>query len=208
MRIFFISLLLFFAVVFTSCAPRVYEAPTAAATTATHAVIAILPPYVSIQGRRKDNPEQLRAAERADVFTFQQELYSWMLRRKGQGRFPGVDIMAPEVVNAKLNQAGYGVDNRNLTPGEMANLLGVDAVITARFNTDKPMSEGVALALGLLFDSWNATHRTSANLSIHDPYDGLVWNYDWANSGSFASPERLVSQLMRNASRRMPYGSR
>ncbi len=208
MRILPISLFLFFALLLTSCAPRVYEAPTADAATAAHSVIAILPPYVSIQGRRNDNPEQLRAAEEADVFTFQQELYSWMLRRKGQGRFRGVEIMSPEVVNAKLNQASYRVDNRNLTPAEVAELLGVDAVITARFNTDKPMSEGVALALGVLFDTWNATHRTSVNLSIHDPYNGLVWNYDWANSGSFASPEMLVSQLMRNASRRMPYGAR
>lgn len=207
MRILSISLFLFFAMMFTSCA-RVYEAPTAAATAAAHSVIAIAPPFVTIQGRPNDNPNELRAAEEADTYTFQQELYSWMLRRKGQGRFSGVDIMAPEVVNAKLSQAGYSIYDRNLTPGEMADLLGVDAVITARFNTDKPMSEGVALALGLILDTWNATHRTSVNLSIHDPYNGLMWNYDWTNSGSFTSPERLVSQMMRNASRRMPYGAR
>lgn len=207
MRILSISLFLFFAVMLTSCA-REYEAPTATATAAAHSVIAIAPPFVSIQGRRNDNPDQLRAAEEADTYTFQQELYSWMLRHKGQGRFPGVDIMAPEVVNAKLRQAGYSIYDRNLTPGEMADLLGVDAVITARFNTDKPMSEGVALALGVFLDSWNATHRTSVNLSIHDPFNGLIWNYDWANSGSFTSPEQLVSQMMRNASRRMPYGAR
>jgi hypothetical protein len=206
MRILATSLLFFFTLLLTSCA-RVYQAPAASEITAAHSIIAVVPPYVTIQGRRKDNPEQIRAAEEADVFTFQQEIYSWMLRRKGQGRFAGVDILAPEVVNAKLNQAGYGIYDRNLTPGEMADLLGVDAVITARFNTDKPMSEGVALALGVLLDSWNATHRTSVNLSIHDSYNGLIWNYDWTNSGSFTSPEQLVSRMMRNASRRMPYGA-
>ncbi|MEM6772493.1 MAG: hypothetical protein AAF597_18090 [Bacteroidota bacterium] len=207
MRILSISLFCFFTMLLTSCA-RVYEAPTAEYTTAAHSVIAVVPPYVTIQGRPKDNPDQLRAAEEADTYAFQHEIYSWMLRRKAQGRFPGVDLMAPEVINAKLTQAGYDIYNRNLTPREVADLLGVDAVVTARFNTDKPMSEGVALALGLVLDVWNPTHRTSVNLSIHDPNDGLVWNYDWANSGSFTSPEVLVSQMMRNASRRMPYGAR
>jgi hypothetical protein len=193
---------------FTSCGPVVYEAPNASAASAAHSLIAIVPPVVTIQGRKKDDPEQLKSAAYADSYVFQDELYSWMLRRKRQGRIVGVEIMAPEVVNAKLAKAGYTLDSRILTPGEMADILGVDAVITSRFNTVKPMSEGVALALGILLDSWGTTHRTSVQLDLFDADETMLWNYDWSNSGTFTSPEQLVNGMMRNASRRMPYATK
>lgn len=196
-----------FAALFTfmSCGPKVYTAPTASSATAAHSVIAIIPPTVNIKGRKKDDPESLKAAAAADVYTFQQEMYSWMLRRKQQGRIQGVEIMDPETVNAKLERAGYTTESRIFTPKELATLLDVDAVITSKFNTTKPMSEGVALAMGVLFDSWGTTKETTANLSLHDPQEGMLWNYDWVASGTFSSSEALVNGLMRNASRRMPY---
>jgi len=67
------------------------------------------------------------------------------------------------------------------------------------------MSEGVALALAVVFNSWNNTRETTAYLSLHDPEAGMIWNYDWVAGGTFASSEALVNDLMRNASRRMPY---
>lgn len=190
---------------FSSCGPQVYTAPNAVSASAAHGVVAIIPPVVTIYGRPKDNPDALARAADADVFTFQQELYSWMLRRKQQGRIRGVEIMDPETTNAKLTNAGFFDDEYVLTPAELANALGVDAVITSNFNTTKPMSEGVAVALGVLFNTWGNTKETTANLSLHDPEAGMIWNYDWVAGGTFASSEALVNNLMRNASRRMPY---
>jgi hypothetical protein len=194
-----------FVLTISACGPKVYTAPNAAAATAAHSVIAIIPPVVSIKGRKKDDPEALRRAAEADVYTFQQEMYSWMLRRKQQGKIRGVEIMDPETTNAKLAKAGYTNEDRTMTPAELANALGVDAVITSKFNTTKPMSEGAAVALGVLFGAWGNTNETTANLSLHDPESGMLWNYDWVAGGSFTSSEALVNDLMRNASRRMPY---
>jgi hypothetical protein len=70
------------------------------------------------------------------------------------------------------------------------------------------MSEGVALALGILLDSWGTTHRTSVQLDLFDADETMLWNYDWSNSGTFTSPEQLVNGMMRNASRRMPYATK
>jgi len=49
----------FFAIflTFSSCGPQVYTAPNAVSATAAHAVIAIIPPEVTIYGRPKDDPE-------------------------------------------------------------------------------------------------------------------------------------------------------
>lgn len=202
--------LLFFSAAFillfaSACGPKIYEAPNAAAATAAHSIIAIIPPVVNIRGRKKDDPEAIKAAAAADVYVFQQELYSWMLRRKQQGRIRGIEIMDPETTNARLERAGYTVDSRVMTPNELAEALNVDAVITSRFNTTKPMSEGAAVALGVLFGFWGTTNETSVTLSLHDPNNGMLWNYDWVSQGTFSSSEALVNGLMRNASRRMPY---
>lgn len=196
------------ALTFSSCGPRVYTAPNAASATVAHSVVAIIPPVVTIYGRPNEDPEALARAANDDVFTFQQEMYSWMLRRKQQGRIRGVEILDLETTNAKLNNAGFFDDEFALTPAELANTLGVDAVITSNFNTTKPMSEGVAVALGVLFNTWGNTKETTANLRLHDPNEGVIWNYDWVAGGTFASSEALVNDLMRNASRRMPYVAR
>lgn len=190
---------------FMACGPKVYTAPNAASATAAHSLIAIIPPVVNIKGRKKDDPATLKAAADADVFAFQQEMFSWMLRRKQQGKIIGVEIMDPETVNAKLEKVGYTIDSRSLTPKELAEALGVDAVITSKFNTSKPMSEGAAVALGVLFGAWGTTNETTVSLSLHDPQEGMLWNYDWVAQGSLTSTEALVNNLMRNASRRMPY---
>ena len=190
----------------TSCGPKVYEAPNMATVSRSHQVIAIIPPAVAIKGRPKDDQEQLDAAAREDTYTFQREIYSWMLRRKQQGKIRRLEIMDPETTNAKLAKAGYSIDDRSMTPAELAEALGVDAVITTRFNTSKPMSQGAAIALGLLVGVWGNTNNTTVNMDIHDADAGMVWNYDWEASGTvFSAAEDLVEALMRNASKRMPY---
>ncbi|NJB86526.1 hypothetical protein GGR26_002294 [Lewinella marina] len=188
------------------CGPKVYEAPNMASVTRNHQLIAIAPPMVAIKGRPKDDQAQLDAAAREDTYTFQRELYSWMLRRKQQGKIRNLEIMDPQTTNAKLERAGYTLDNRNLTPAEMAEALGVDAVITTRFNTSKPMSQGAAIALGVLAGVAGTTNATTVNMDVHDAQAGMVWNYDWeASGGVFNKPEDLIEDLMRNASKRMPY---
>ncbi|NJB86527.1 hypothetical protein GGR26_002295 [Lewinella marina] len=205
MRIF--SFILFLALLcLTACGPKVYEAPNMASVSRSHQLIAIVPPSVAIKGRPKDDQSQLEAAAREDTYTFQREIYSWMLRRKQQGKIRGLEIMDPETTNAKLERAGYTIDSRILTPAEMAEALGVDAVITTRFNMSKPMSQGAAIALGLLVGVSGATNATTVNMDIHDAREGMIWNYDWeASGGVLNKAEDLVEMLMRNASKRMPY---
>ncbi|THH40443.1 hypothetical protein [Neolewinella litorea] len=201
-------LLLLGSLLLLSCGPKVYESPNMTSVTSQHQLIAIAPPTVAIKGRPKDDQAQLEAAAREDTYTFQREIYSWMLRRKQQGKIRGLEIMDPGTTNAKLERAGYSIDNRNLTPAEMARALGVDAVINTRFNTSKPMSQGAAIALGVLAGVSGTTNATTVNMDLHDAEAGMIWNYDWeASGGIFNKPEDLIEDLMRNASKRMPYAT-
>jgi hypothetical protein len=68
------------------------------------------------------------------------------------------------------------------------------------------MSEGAAIAAALLIDSWGATNQATVSLSIHDSgTKKMIWNYDHKLSSSLGTPAKLVDDLMREASRKMPY---
>ena len=203
LRNLFVPLLLVLLV--SACGPKVYEAPQASRLTARHETIAILPPLVTIKGRKKDDPEMLKKAALDDSDVFQREMFSWILRRKQQGRIR-VKALDVETTNAKLTDAGY-FDGVTKAPYDWAEILGVDAVLTSRFGLSKPMSEGAAAALGLVLGIWGTTNETTVNISLHDRgSEEMIWNYDWVARGStFSSPDALIEGLMRNASRRMPY---
>jgi hypothetical protein len=68
------------------------------------------------------------------------------------------------------------------------------------------MSEGAAIALAVLAGWWAPTNEAVVSLSIHDSgSEKMIWNYDHRLSSTLGSPARLVDELMRQASRKMPY---
>jgi hypothetical protein len=79
--------------------------------------------------------------------------------------------------------------------------------MTSNYGLSKPMSDGAAVAVGLLVGTWGPTNEVSVSLSISDcSSKKLIWNYDHKFSGGLgSSPSRLVDGLMRQASKKMPY---
>jgi hypothetical protein len=69
------------------------------------------------------------------------------------------------------------------------------------------MSEGAAVALGLLVGVWGSTNEATCSISIHDfNTKKMIWNFDHKLSGgTFSTPAQIVDALMRQASRNMPY---
>ena len=154
---------------------------------------------------KKVDAEAIKEQQRTESTNFQQEMYSWLLKRKMQNRI-FVEIQDVETTNAKLRKAGFFDDNP-MSPNEICETLGVDGVITSNYSLTKPMSEGAAVALGLLVGVWGSTNNTTVTLEIHDKETKkLLWNYNHKVSGSVgSSPAQLVDNLMRNASKKMPY---
>jgi hypothetical protein len=187
-----------------SCA-QVYTSPEAVKLVSKHKIIAIVPPKVTIAARKKVDAEAIKEQQKLESANFQKEIYNWLLRRKGQGKM-FVEILDVETTNAKLKKAGY-FDDAILTPGEIAEVLDVDAIATSNFSLSKPMSEGGAIALGLLVGFWAPTNQTQVSMEFYDRNTKkLFWNYNHEASGSIgSSPSQLVDALMRNASRKMPY---
>ena len=196
-------LLIVAILILQSCA-KVFYTPDARSLASTHKIIAIIPPKVSIAARRKVDGAALIEQQKTESINFQREMYSWMLKRKMQGKIL-VDIQDVETTNAKLAAAGYG-DKNSLTPSDLSKVLNVDGILTSNYSLSKPMSEGAAIAMAVIEGEWGPTNEAVASLSIHDcRSDKMIWNYDHRLSSSMDSPVRLVNDLMREASRKMPY---
>lgn len=189
--------------IFTSCA-EVFYSPDAKKLAVSQENIAILPPDVSLKPRNEIDAETLKEQQRTESLNIQREIYGWMLKRKTQGKFDK-KIQQIETTNAKLQKAGY--PDTPLTTSEMCKLLEVDGIMTSNFRLSKPLSEGAAVAMGLVIGVWGPTNEVNVSMSINDcQNDKLIWNYKHNMSGSVGSdtPE-VVNRLMRNASRKMPY---
>ncbi len=107
-----------------------------------------------------------------------------------------------------LKKAGVSTENFDeFTPKELAEIVGVDGVVMGTFKTNKPMSEGISLALGLLVGFYGSTNKAVMNLFIYNSIGGeLILNYNKGVSGSLgSSSEDLINVLMRKASRRIIY---
>jgi hypothetical protein len=116
-----------------------------------------------------------------------------------------VDIQDVETTNALLSDAGFQ-DAGLITPADLSRVLNVDGILTSNYSLSKPISEGAAIALAVIAGWWAPTNEAVVSLSIHDSgSEKMIWNYDHKLSSSLSSPARLVDELMRQASRKMPY---
>lgn len=191
---------------------NLYENPQFDQIAASHKIIGMVPFNTQVKLRPKQmkdmNDEQLGRLERSEGESIQTAMYSWFLKRKKRGDMLGVEVQDPKTTNALLKREGIDYNNlQDYTPMELAEIMGVDAIITGDFETDKPMSEGASVALGILVGFWGATNSAVINMSVHNREDGvLLWNYNKKVAGSLgSSSEDLINVLMRKASRRLAY---
>jgi len=191
---------------------NLYENPEFDEIAKTHKIIAVVPFKTQVKLRPKQmkdmTNEQLYKLEKAEGEGIQTAMYSWFLKRKKRGKLKNLEVQDPKVTTAMLKRKDINYDNiTDFTPQELAEFLEVDAVISGEFETNKPMSEGASVALGLLVGFWGSTNNAVVNMSVHNAADGvLLWNYNKKVRGSIgSSPEDLINILMRKASRRLSY---
>ncbi|SNR42119.1 hypothetical protein SAMN06269173_102271 [Hymenobacter mucosus] len=199
------------SVLFTACGPSIYMAQDFRSYAPKHKTVAILPAAVTMQLRpnqaRRMSTEQLRATEQQSGIDFQEKIYAWLLRRSQQR---GYTVQFQDIMqtNTRLRESNIPyTELRSHSPQELAKILGVDAVLTTSVRTSKPMSDGAAVAVGLLVGAWGATNQANITVNIHESDAGkLLWKYDYIASGSVgSSTEGMVNVLMRNASKKFPY---
>ena len=188
---------------------RLYENPQFDMIAKDHKTLAILPFEASVKLRPKQmkeiTAEQLSKMAQSEGLAIQNSMYTWFLTRKKRGKL-SLEIQDPKRTRALLQENNI-TDPGKHTPEELGQILGVDAVISGTFETDKPMSDGASIALGLLVGFWGSTNSAMVNMSVNNSVDGeLLWNYNKRVAGSLgSSTDVLINTLMRKASRRLAY---
>ena len=200
------------ATLLTACGPSIYLANDFTTYAPKHKVVAVLPAAVTMEMRpnqaKRTTAEQQRDAEFKTGLDFQERIYAWLLRRSQQQRGFTVQFQDIMQTNAKLRESGIPFEElRAHSPQELAQILGVDAVLTTNVRTTKPMSDGAAIAVGVLVGAWGTTNQANITVNIHETQEGkLLWKYDYLAAGSVgSSTENMVNALMRNASKKFPY---
>ena len=201
----------FAADLLSRCGPQIYKSTDFNNALSKHKTVAILPAEVSIQLRPNQakgmTAEQMEDMRQKTAYDVQEKMQGWFLRRSEKFNYT---VAFQDVIktNSLLKQAGISYADLSTTDrSKLARVLGVDAVMQDWLNMEKPMSEGAAVAVGLLVGAWGNTNKVATTINIHDGTSGnLLWKYDYQASGSVgSSTTRLVDALMRNATKKFPY---
>jgi hypothetical protein len=190
--------------IIVGCGPTVYLSEDAKALSYEHKTLAIVPPVVIIKKAKDISGEALIEMQRSESINFQSEIYKAILKRKSRGDIKA-NIQDYQTTNALLERAGY--PETTLTSSEICEALGVDGLITSNFSMDKPMSTGGAIVSTIFLGAGGATNEVTTSLQVYDcPSEKMIFNYDWRASGGLgSSPEDLIENLMKNASKKLPH---
>lgn len=200
----------FLVMMFISCGPVIYKSADFDNAKDKIKTLAILPFDVTIDMRRLPKgvtAESIKQSEQKTGYDIQNSAYSWFLKRQKDYTvsFQDVDKTNSLLRKAGIEYAGVATQDKD----ELCRLLGVDGVVSGKAFMAKPMSDGAAVAIGVLFGAWGTTNNVNTSLTLHDKRGELMWKYDFTASGSVgSSSSNLTNALMRNASRKFPFRSR
>lgn len=183
-----------------------------------HKTIAILPFDVQISLRPKDmkklTPEEHYKLELLHGRAVQSSLQMHFLNKINAKR-EVIAVQDVNITNAILEEKDIQPEElANYSPIELAQLLGVDAVLMGSLVTEKPLSNGAALALAaysLLFtqeiSNGGPTNAGTTDIRIFDGSTGnLLWSYHKVLGRSLGSDTHsIVKAITRKASKKIPY---
>ncbi|WP_345227246.1 hypothetical protein [Hymenobacter koreensis] len=189
---------------------EIYESPQFKTLSKNHKQLAILPFAVTMTTKRLPKgmtAETVREQELQEGKNIQSALHSYFLKHQESDHFT-VGFQDINKTNTLLAKAGITPDNvATKTSEELAQLLGVDGVVSGSFVTDKPLSDGAAVAMTVLVGVSGPTNSGRTSISINDGATGeLLWKYDKSLSRGLGSDtSTIINAIMRKCSKMFPY---
>lgn len=187
---------------------QIFSAPNLKEKISTQKIIAILPFSTTISYKKQPknfSAEANREQEIKMAKNIQSSMYTFLLRKADNYTVLFQDV---DKTNILLKKAG--VDNKldEMTKDEIAKILGVDAVISGKFEQEQSKSEAGAIASAVLFGGFGGkTGSGTLTLLINNGEDGeLLWRFMKTMDDNIAtSTDDLVESMMRKVSRNFPY---
>lgn len=191
---------------------EIYTNPKFRELAKEHKTLAVLPFRTTLQLRpaevkKNGGAEGVHVLEEREGRGVQSALQSYFLKQKAD-REIDVDVQDVARTNALLAKNGVTTDKlAAMTMEELAQLLGVDGVISGTFESSQPMSGGAAVAMLMVGGFSGPTNTGKLAISINDGKSGeLLWKYDKSLSRGFGSDTNsIITTIMRKASRQFPY---
>lgn len=177
-----------------------------------HKILAILPFRATLSLRpaevaKMGGPEGVRRLEEREGLDVQSALQLYFLKQK-ENKDLQVDVQDISKTNALLAQNSITADKLpTMTMEQLAQLLGVDGIISGTFDSTQPMSNGMAIAMTMAVGFGAPTNTGKLTININDGKTGeLLWKYDKSLSrGLGSNTSSIVMVIMRKASRQFPY---
>ena len=187
---------------------EIYENPNFDQITENHKKIAILPFTVVLSTKAIPEgmtEEELIRQQEEEGKSFQSSVFSRFLKKSKNYKisFQDVDRTNTLLLKSDITHSDLGLYGKE----ELAQILGVDAVISGQIHRDKPMKAGAAVALAIFTGFGGATSKAKLDLKIHNGLDGeLLWTYNHRARGGIGNDvESVVLVLMKQVARRFPY---
>jgi len=209
-RILIISFILFGFLGFSQT-KEIYTNPNFASLSKDHKILAIIPFKASVMLRPKQiekmGQDQFNKLQSDEGKSVQSALQTYFLNKREDKGFAVTfqDVAKTNAILLKNNISNENIDS--FTSEELAKMLEVDGVISGSLSTDKPMSDGASVALGLVVGFYGATNSGKCTININDGKTGeLLWKYEKTLARSLGSDiNTIINAMMRKASRQFPY---
>ncbi|MBC3539459.1 hypothetical protein ACFSC6_18210 [Rufibacter sediminis] len=200
---------------------NIYTSPAFQAAAQHHKTIAILPFDVQVGLRpnqmRRLTPEQLYALELQHGKAVQSAFQIHFLNKINRNR-EKIAVQDVNLTNSILKEHDLQPEELQAIPAaELAQLLGVDAVLVGSLTTEKPVSTAVAAAIAvytLLYTPYiggsGPTNTGNTMMRIYDGASGdLLWSYDkMLSRGIGSDTHHIIKAITRKATRQLPYAKR
>lgn len=189
-------------------AKQIFESPDLKAKISLHKTVAILPYKTKITYKKQPknfSAEANHDQELAMAKNIQSSMYTFLLRKK-DNYF--VDFQDVDKTNALLKKAGMLDNLDEYTKDELAKVLGVDAIISGKFEQEQSKSESGAIVSAVLFGGFGGkTGSGTLTMAINDGQSGdLLWRFfKTMDDNVMNSTDDLVERMMRKISRNFPY---
>ncbi len=208
-----------------SCAPH-YLSSNFDSKTADHEIVAVVPIEMVFTGKIPEDwtEEDVLNVEEAESQAFQISFYNEILRSTKSGSKPlWVDIQHYKKTLQLLEEHDIGIrESWKMAPEELANLLEVDAVVMARIEKNRFMSDlesyGIEVAteviniltnyrLFLWMPVSSQSKEVIADHTLLNGEDGVtLWSVSFKVGADWRQPtNQIIDEISRKAAKKFPY---
>ncbi|EAR15003.1 MULTISPECIES: hypothetical protein [Robiginitalea] len=172
-----------------------------------HQVLAIIPFFTHLDLDEELSRSEKHRLEQKEGYAVQDALETYFGRGKKRKKF-SVDFQNSKDTNALLAQNDISYDNIDrYTIRELADILGVDGIISGNLDVNVLLSDGVPSDFSFLDYLLGDADYGRIGIKISDGKSGkLIWKYEQEISRkSGKDTDDLIDKMMKKAARKFPY---